>query len=233
MSRPADAVIVAALGAYVLRHERRAFAGFAALGALPLLLMAWYSWAFWGTPLALGQGQGLAGFTAAQPLVAAAGLLISPNRGLLVFSPIFIFGVGYAVVLLRRGGGPPLLRYLVWSSVALIGLYSLWGNWGGGHTYGYRFLIELVPGLMLLLAAAWPKLIEPRPVLRALFTLALMGSMYVHGVGADAAPCGFDEEPNNIDAHQERLWDIAGGEIVRCTQREVSAWQSALAQAGT
>ncbi len=60
-----------------------------------------------------------------------------------------------------------------------------------------------------------------------------MGSMYVHGVGADAAPCGFDEEPNNIDAHQERLWDIAGGEIVRCTQREVSAWQSALAQAGT
>jgi len=40
-------------------------------------------------------------------------------------------------------------------------------------------------------------------------------------------PCGFDDEPNNVDAHHERLWDIANGEIVRCTRQELTALQSA------
>ena len=229
-SRPTNAVIAGALALYVLRQHRRAFAAFAALGAIPILLLAWYSWVYWGTPLALGQGQGLAGFTAPEPAIAALGLLLSPNRGLLVFSPIFIFSVAYSIHLVRHRAGPPLLHYLIWSGVALTGLYTVWGDWAGGHTYGYRFLIELVPGLTLLLAASWPRLIEPRPYLRALFLLALLASIYVHGLGADASPCGFDTEPNNIDTHHERLWDIADGEIARCTRQEASAWQSALAR---
>jgi hypothetical protein len=230
-TRPTNIIIAAALALYVLRHERRAFAGFAALAAIPALLLSWYSWVYWGTPLALGQGQDLARFTASEPAIALAGLLLSPNRGLLVFSPIFFFSIGYAVYLVVRRAGPPLLHYLIWSGVVLTALYTLWADWPGGHTYGYRFLIELVPGLTLLLAAAWPRLIEPRPSLRALFMLALLASIYVHGLGADAAPCGFDTDPDNIDMHHERLWDIADGEIARCTQREATAWQSALAGA--
>jgi hypothetical protein len=180
-----------------------------------------------GTPLVLGQGQDLARFTAGEPAIALAGLLVSPNRGLLVFSPIFIFSIVYAAHLVRPRGGPPLLHYLIWSSVVLTAVYALWADWPGGHTYGYRFLIELVPGLTLLLAAAWPRLIEPRPYLRVGFMLALLASVYVHGLGADASPCGFDIDPDNIDMHHERLWDVADGEIARCTQREVGTWQSA------
>lgn len=228
MTRPTDAILAGGLALFVLRHQRRAFAGFAALGALPLLLLGAYSWIYWGSPLALGQGQGIAGFTAGEPGVALVGLLASPNRGLLVFSPIFLFSVGYAVYLVRRRSGDPLLHHVIWSSVALIGLYCLWGDWPGGHTYGYRFLIELVPGLMLLLAAAWPRLIEPRPYLRALFLVAMLASIYVHGLGAYVAPCGFDDVPNDIDTHPQRLWDIADGEIARCTARQAADWQAHL-----
>jgi len=225
-TRPADAVLAGVLALYVLRHERRAFPGFALLGAIPILLMTWYSWVYLGTPLALGQGQGTSGFGANEPVIAVLGLLASPNRGLLAFSPIFIFSVIYAVNLVRRRGGPPLLHYVTWSSVALVGLYALWTQWPGGHSYGYRFLIELTPGLMLLLAAAWPRLIEPRPLMRALFMVALLASIYIHGLGADAAPCGFDDEPDNIDYNHARLWDVANGEIARCTRMEIDAWQS-------
>jgi hypothetical protein len=83
---------------------------------------------------------------------------------------------------------------------------------------------------MLLLAACWTHVIESRPYLRALFLTAMIASIYVHGVGAIAYPCGFDSEPNDIDAHHERLWDIASGEIARCTERQVNAWQTALAR---
>jgi hypothetical protein len=189
-----------------------------------MLLLAWYSWASWGTPLALGQGQGLAGFDSSEPLIAVPGLLLSPNRGLLAFSPMFVFSILWSVHMLRGRLGPPLLRYLVWSSLALLAVYSLWAQWPGGHTYGYRFLIELTPGLMLLLARAWPAFVEPRPLMRVVFMVTLLLSIYVHGIGADAAPCGFDDEPNNIDLHHERLWDITDGEIARCTSRELTAW---------
>jgi hypothetical protein len=60
--------------------------------------------------------------------------------------------------------------------------------------------------------------VAPRPVVRGAFLLAALASMYVHGLGALTAPCGFDDEPNNVDYHHERLWDVADDEIARCTQ---------------
>ena len=84
---------------------------------------------------------------------------------------------------------------------------------------------------MLLLAHAWPRVIEPSPLLRGLFLLAFVASVYVHDLGAEAAPCSFDDTPNDIDAHHERLWDIADGEIARCTRYELNYVQ-ARAQSG-
>jgi hypothetical protein len=83
-----------------------------------------------------------------------------------------------------------------------------------------------VPGLTLLLAAAWPRLIEPRPYLRALFVVTLLASIYVHSLGAEVSPCGFDTEPTDIDVHHERVWDLGNGEIARCTLRALSDFQS-------
>jgi hypothetical protein len=229
VARPANVVIVAPIALFVLIHERRAFLAFAALAAVPAGLLAWYSWVYWGTPLALGQGQGLGGFTAPEPALAAVGLLVSPNRGLLVFSPIFIFSMALAVFTLRGQVGRPLLKYLIGSGVILYVLYTQWSDWAAGHSYGYRYLIEIVPALFLVLASGWDRLIQPRPYLRALFVVAMAASLYVHGIGAAASPCGFDDEPNNIDFHHERLWDIASGEVARCTAKEVTAWSARLA----
>ena len=95
-------MIAAALALFVFRHERAAFPGFAVLAAIPAAMLTWYSWVYWGTPFALGESNHFGGFTAPEPAVAALGLLLSPNRGLLVFSPIFIFSVAYAAYLLRH-----------------------------------------------------------------------------------------------------------------------------------
>ncbi len=224
VTRPTNFLIAAPLAVFVYRHQRAAFPGFALLAGIPAVLMTWYSWVYWGTPLALGESDHFRGFTAPEPMVAVVGLLISPNRGLLVFSPIFMFSIAYAARVVRKNTDMPLLPYLTWSAIALFGLYTLWSDWAGGHTYGYRFLIELVPTLTLLLAVCWERLIVSRAYLRALFLAAMMASVYVHGLGAIASPCGFDDEPNNIDLDHARLWDIANAEIVRCTVKEAIGW---------
>lgn len=227
VTRPTNFLIAAPLAGYVFRHQRAAFPGFAMLAAIPAVLLTWYSWVYWGTPLALGESDHSYGFTAPEPAMAVVGLLISPNRGLLVFSPIFIFSIAYAVRVLRKNTDIPLLPYLIWSAAAVFGLYTLWLDWAGGHTYGYRFLIDLVPALTLLLAFCWERVIVSRAYLRAFFMVAMMASVYVHGLGAVASPCGFDDVPTNIDRDHARLWDIANAEIVRCTVKEAIGWQPA------
>jgi hypothetical protein len=228
VTRPTNFLFAAPLALYVFRHERAAFPGFATLAAIPALLLGWYSWVYWGTPLALGESNHFTGFTAPEPAVAAVGLLLSPNRGLLVFSPILIFSVAYsAYLVIRRRSADPLPRYLIWSAVAVFALYTVWLDWAGGHTYGYRFLIDLLPALTLILALCWERVIVSRAYLRATFMVAMVASIYVHGLGAAASPCGFDDDPNNIDLDHARLWDVTNGEIARCTVKELVGWEPA------
>jgi hypothetical protein len=217
--RPTNAITAALIGLYVLRTDRKALPGFATLAAIPLAAMTWYSIVAWGSVFALGQGnppnillqQG-------EPLEALVGLLLSPNRGLLVFSPIFVFSLACAVYVIRTRSGPPLLPYLLCASVFTYALYCFWPDWIGGHTYGYRYLIEVTPVLLMVTAVCWDRLIAPYPVVRVAFSAALLASIYFHGLGATTAPCGYDDEPNNINYHHERLWDISDGEIARCSQ---------------
>ncbi len=84
------------------------------------------------------------------PWIGAAGLLVSPNRGVFVFSPI---------VLIAIAGIPAALRVfkdrgLGWAFAAALlefVCYSLYNVWWGGHTYGPRYALDM---LVLLAPAA-------------------------------------------------------------------------------
>ena len=45
-------------------------------------------------------------------------------------------------------------------TILLLMLYSKWLMWWGGWSFGYRLLIEMLPGLMILLAIFWEKLLN-------------------------------------------------------------------------
>jgi hypothetical protein len=87
----------------------------------------------------------------AQPLLSGLyGLLLSPGAGLLVYVPVLI--VGFA-------GFPSLAR--AWrleaaliAAVVLLRLlfFARWWDWPGGATWGPRYIVPLIP-LMLLPAA--------------------------------------------------------------------------------
>ena len=191
--RPTSALVAAALTLYVALRHRSALPRLAGTGALGLVAFLATSWAMWGSLVppyyALGSGMSSAGFG-----VAFLGLLASPTRGLLVFSPVLLL----VPAVLARTGVPATRRAPAALAAALVGahllLYASWPMWWGGGSYGPRLLTELVPLLAWLGALAVRAAREPGarrgipPAVRwalaaAAVALSLAGAV-AHGGGA-------------------------------------------------
>ncbi|MDA1278061.1 MAG: glycosyltransferase family 39 protein, partial [Verrucomicrobia bacterium] len=101
LCRPTSAVVVLTMGAWLLFKHRDAVPAFI-LGGMPIaVLLSLYNWQFLGSPLNFGQterGHSVAlEKTGSQELWSTplfeglSGLLFSPSRGLLVYSPFLLF----------------------------------------------------------------------------------------------------------------------------------------------
>ena len=134
-------------------HDRRALLRFC-LGALPVgLLLVLYGWHTFADPLAAGQllvGSRVAITKTGTPdlwqtpfYVGAAGLLLSPARGLLVYSPV----VAVALWGMGRVWRDPKWMDLRPVSLAALALFlpaAKRFDWWGGWSYGYRPIMETV-----------------------------------------------------------------------------------------
>lgn len=224
-NRPSNILFAAPLAVwFVMHHRDRRLIAFLLFAAIPAVLMTWYSCAYWGTPWAFGQGHGLGGrhgiyensFTGPF-LPNLAGLLFSPARGLFVFSPMFLFAVPALFA------GKPLIRYFAVGALLHLALYAMWRVWWGGHSFGYRLLIEMLPALILALAVAWEKWIAPRWWLQAAFWPAVIISIYLNFLGARYYPSGWNtDNDRNVNVHTERLWDWRDTEWRRLHRRFLS-----------
>lgn len=215
LSRPANALLAIPLTIFVWRHRRPSLPPFALMAALTVIISVVYSAAYLGNPLALGQAYRIGGGFGGDIAVGAAGLLVSPSRGLFVFTPIFLLSAA-GIFLAWRDRQQPLYRYLVVASLLQVLLAARWHMWWGGSSFGYRLLLELVPALVIFLALAWTRIVAPRPALRACFGLLLIASIYVQYLGAMVYPSDFNR---NIDLETSRLWDVRGSELVRLSKK--------------
>jgi hypothetical protein len=148
--------------------------------------------------------------------VGLAGLLVSPSRGLLVYSPIFLFAALAVVPAVRRRREQPIYVALLAGAAALLLVTSKWTIWWGGHSFGYRLLIEIVPALTILLLLAWETTLEKRPPWRAAFLGCLAYSVFLHGFGAASQPTGFNEE---LDRNRAVLWSVRDSDPVLALRR--------------
>jgi hypothetical protein len=209
----------------VFRRRREAFWLFAALAAFPLVLHRLYAWSYWGDPFSLAQANTVpqAANFGGNPLIGLAGLLVSPSRGLFVFSPIFLFGVWGSVLAMRCRRDKPILPYLLVGTLCLLLLYSKWTIWWGGHTFGYRLLIETLPTLTVFLAIAWQERFRRQTLPRSLFFLCLLWSVFVQFLGAVGPSGGFNER---MDENPGLLWSIRDSQIalsVRAMARQLGS----------
>ncbi|HZX41655.1 MAG TPA: hypothetical protein VFE93_07435, partial [Myxococcaceae bacterium] len=137
-------------------------------------------------------------------LEALAGNLASPARGLFVWTPVFLLGLGSALVRLWRGTLGTVETWML----AVIGAHwitiSFLPQWWAGHSIGPRFFSDLSPYLCWLLVQptqqGWSSWRSGRHApLLLLSGLAVFG-MFTHGSGATRlAVHHWNDGPPNVD----------------------------------
>lgn len=159
---------------------------------------------------------------------ALVGNLLSPARGLFVFSPVLLLavvGVGYK---LRRRRFDDLDLLLVscivlhWVAISLAVDNSPIPHWWGGHSFGSRLFSDMVPFLVVLaipvvarLAAAPAATGRVRLAQTTCLVLSA-GSFFVHWQGAylRSSYC-WNDLPVEIDENPQRLWDWQDPQLLR------------------
>jgi hypothetical protein len=192
--RPTSAFLLIAVFVYLALQHRKSMLPLA-LGSLPVpALIAVYNWYYFGNPLSFGQE--IVGHTTAMEKTGspelwqtpfhwgALGLLVSPSRGLLVFSP-FLVAAAAGVVKIWRDSRYRALRPLTVATLAIMAVQCKWFDWWGGWTYGYRPWVDAAPLLVLFIAPVIDAIWTRRTTLIA-FGVALGWSCFVQAIGAFA-----------------------------------------------
>jgi hypothetical protein len=215
--RPTALVFSAAGLAFALWEFRRGawpFVAGAALGILPGIV--WNERTF-GTLLgAYAQNADAYAFTWPQFSNAFAALLVSPGKGLFVFTPIAVFSlIGLWRALRAQTPQSRLLVALSAASFVLLLQYSFFSRWWGGTSYGPRYLTDVACVLALLLAYAIPA----RPAGRVAFGVLLAASIAIQFVGANGEEFGrWSALPVSVDVQPSRVWSLADTPIARDAQ---------------
>jgi hypothetical protein len=198
-NRPPDVVIAAALGTYGLFWAGRRLAPLLAAAALPLLLILFYNLRNGGN---VAGGYGVNGnaqfFDHSLPL-GIAGLLVSPTRGLLLFSPFLLFLV---LAWLHRPTDRDELR-LTWAMVAAVVIQILLyakADWRSGLSWGPRFMTDLLPLLIWMLV---PVVTALRGAGRMAFLLAVGVAITFEAIGAFSYSGWLDNPIYAADPNQQ------------------------------
>lgn len=147
--RPTGAITVVAVSIFTLLTNREEFLTYALTGLAWLLAVLTYSWVVFGQLLPDYYHQGSTLHVSGW-LVAFAGCLVSPSRGLLIFVPsVFI-----VVYLVARNWNGLLSWRLALLAIGIIcaQLFMIAGypTWWGGWSYGPRLLTDVIPWFVVL-----------------------------------------------------------------------------------
>jgi hypothetical protein len=186
ITRPTTAFFICAAGATLLSRRRWRPALHLGLGAgLLIVVLCTLNFTSFGHPLLGGYEQD--DWTMPTPLwLGVSGLLISPSRGLLVYSPALLLAPIGAWVMCRRKGGANweyrdmILGQMI-AALATLVFHAKWHDWRGGWCYGPRFLCETMPIGCLLFAMGYDNL--PSVSYRRLAGLLVSLSVLIHFLG--------------------------------------------------
>ncbi|MBZ5542768.1 MAG: hypothetical protein LAO07_03705 [Acidobacteriia bacterium] len=220
-NKPAYVIFAALLFIYFARHHRRGLWQFCAplfvIGVLVLIYnISVLGKVFGGLPFPVSwpQEKYMTSHFQASTVGALTGLLLSPSRGLLIYSPWVVFSL-WGAVRLWKAKALDWGRYILIGVVIVLILHARYTDWWGGHCFGPRYLTDLMPFLAFFLVLVVPQ-IQAAPILRAALVLALAAALWVQVVGAFHYPGGgWDTTPVNVDVRPDRLWDWTDTQLSR------------------
>lgn len=238
-NRPPDGLLLIPVLYYIWlnRDHWLPFIGAALISGLPFLA---YNMVTFGTFFG-GYGENLnvvvTGFTSPiSVMIHYAGLLISPSRGLFIYSPILLLALwGFYIIYRKETTTDPdnisgkkringifntnirtiFLMYIP-CIIGTILIYSAFSPWFGGWCFGPRFLTGFLPVLAIATGYGISPYLGKRPdnvnkktIAVILLTLIVI-SIVIQAIGAWAYPfTDWDK-----DANDQKIWDWSDTQIV-------------------
>jgi hypothetical protein len=218
--RPTNALPLMAFGLWVVVCRRRQVLWFGAGAAAVLSLFVVVNLSTYGSLLPPYYAAQRLGNTP-HLLEALAGNLISPGRGLLLFSPVLGLAAVGVILKLRAGTLDGIDLVLAGCVVAHWVAISSFPRWWGGDGFGPRFFSDMVPFLIVLSlpVVLWLGTAAPAPrrtVAAAACSALLVVSVAINFAGAylPSTWC-WNVVPANFDTRPERLWSWRDPQFLR------------------
>ncbi len=216
--RPTNSLAVAFIGLYLLVNFRRQVWLYVlglALVFVPYVLQNWLTYANLLPPYSYQLLERLAtpqGFAE-----ALAGTLVSPARGLFIFSPILLFSL-YGAYLRLKGQVvlSSLDTYLAGLLVAHWIMTSLFEDWGGAWSIGPRYFVDVLPFLMYFLIPILRGSVLAAPILRYTFmtTVVISALIQLH-CATSIDPWMWNGKPQALVEAPQRKWDWGDLQFLR------------------
>ena len=219
LCRPTAIVPIVVLSTYVLWFHRRRFIHYLCWAAVITVPWIAYNISIYGVPFTayyltgLGQGQ-------SSMWESVLGNLLSPSRGLLVFSPVLIFSIsGFVLAMCEHQERPLNIAYGL--IVALMFVIIVRAPiWWGGHSFGPRFTTDLLPFLVFFTSFTFAHFGKPgnRARMTAISGAVVLAiaSLLIHAQGAiRPEPLAWNAVPDNIDNDPARAWDWRDPQFMR------------------
>jgi hypothetical protein len=135
-----------------------------------------------------------------------SGILFSPGRGLLVYTPVALFALFAFSSRSRTARAAHLPLFAI--SVTFIGgcclIVAAWPKWWGGYCWGPRMLTEIIPPLIVLIAIGAPAFNNIWS--KRLFATAALYGCAIQAIGVYFYPNGhWDNTPIPVDIAPGRL----------------------------
>ena len=142
------------------------------------------------------------------------GIWLSPSKGILVYSPIFIFSVLTIIDRARKRSLGKDSIYNYFAAIVLLHtlVIGMWKHWYGGWSFGYRMASDVIPYLILLLVPYLKSgIFEKTKKLFYLFivwsvAVEIFGLVFFDGVWHGTYDRGF--------RNQAWLWSLKDSELV-------------------
>ncbi len=156
----------------------------------------------WGSPWNFGYQNAYETFST--PLWSGvSGLLFSPGKGLLFFAPVVLVPLLLMRELWRTCRAETIL--VIALTAIYLGVYGRWYDWGGGLSWGPRFLLPLVPIWIALLGSVSARLTTGWP--RGILLLTAVLGVLVQTLGVTI-------NPHCMNAQHSAEWSWTNGHLV-------------------
>lgn len=222
--RPTNSLSVAFFGIYFLLNQRKQLwlyvVGLATV-LLPYVIGNWLVYGNLFPPYSYQLFERLA--SPAMMGEALAGTLISPSRGLIIFTPLFLFAC-YGIYLAARKG---LLSFrsieLYLASIVLMHwiVTSMFEDWGGAWSIGPRYFVDVIPFLSFFLIPVFDGWATSGWPFRTALVVAVAFSVLVQlHCSTSIYPWMWNGKPQALVQAPQRKWDWGDMQYLRgfCSQ---------------